>query len=189
MHQLAERFTNKLIEWEIIKSEDKDLYTYGFWQGTIFIGNLLSVVVVGLLFRMLWQALVFTTAYGLLRIVAGGYHARTQRNCYIFSIAMIIVVLSFLSYVPWIPWIFLPLVGLASLFIFILAPVEDANKPLDGLEKQVYKKRSRIILSFLLLLTGIFLFLGLDSLTYCLSISLICVGFMVVLGQLVHTRK
>ncbi len=121
MHQLAERFTNKLIEWEIIKSEDKDLYTYGFWQGTIFIGNLLSVVVVGLLFGMLWQALVFTAAYGLLRIVAGGYHARTQRNCYIFSIAMIIVVLSFFIVCSMDPLdFFYPLLAFASLFIFIL---------------------------------------------------------------------
>lgn len=90
MQHLANIFTNKLIKYQIIKVEDKELYVYGFWQGGIFIVNLVTVIIIGLLFNMLWQSLVFMVAYGLLRPMAGGYHARTQYNCYILSIILIV---------------------------------------------------------------------------------------------------
>ena len=184
MQKLAKIFTNKLIQWEIIKNEDYDLYHYGFWQGGIFVLNMLTVVIVGLLFQMLWQAIVFTIAYGLLRTSAGGYHARTQGSCYIFSIAMIIIVLSILKYLHWNPVIYLSFVLLASIFIFLLAPVEDSNKPLDAIEQRVYQKRSRVILVFLLLITFLFAFIGKTDIAHCLSISIIAVAIMVVLGKI-----
>ncbi len=84
MKHFANLLTNKLVVWNIIKSEDRELYAYGFWQGTILIINFITVVIIGLLCHMLWQSLIFMLAYGVLRPVAGGYHARTQRNCYIF---------------------------------------------------------------------------------------------------------
>lgn len=184
MQKIAKFFTNKLIQWEIIKNEDYDLYHYGFWQGGIFVLNMLTVVIVGLLFQMLWQTIVFTIAYGLLRTSAGGYHARTQGSCHIFSIAMIIIVLSILKYLHWNPAIYLPLAILASVFIFILAPVEDSNKPLDALEQHVYQKRSRIILILLLLITLVFLAIGKSDIAHCLSISIIAVAIMLVLGKI-----
>lgn len=33
MEHLASRFTDKLVQWNIVKSEDRELYVYGFWQG------------------------------------------------------------------------------------------------------------------------------------------------------------
>jgi len=127
---------------------------------------------------------VFTIAYGLLRTSAGGYHARTQGSCYIFSIAMIIIVLSALKYLQWNPVIYLSLVLLSSIFIFLLAPVEDSNKPLDALEHRVYKKRSRIILIFLLLITLLFVFFGKTDIAHCLSISIIALAMMLILGKI-----
>lgn len=35
---------------------------------------------------------------------------------------------------------------IASTIIFILAPVDSVNKPLDNLERIVYRKKSRVVL-------------------------------------------
>ncbi|MDD4730222.1 MAG: accessory gene regulator B family protein [Dysgonamonadaceae bacterium] len=86
MERLANALTNKLVKLNIVKIEDKELYVYGFWQGSILIINFLTIIVIGLLFKMLWQSLVFIISYSFLRPVAGGYHARKQKSCYILSI-------------------------------------------------------------------------------------------------------
>ena len=184
MRNLAETFTNKLIQLDIIKSEDKEIYYYGFWQGSIFVLNVLTVIIVGWLFHMLWQALLFTIAYGLIRTVAGGYHARTQVNCYIFSVVMIVSVLSILKYTPWNPIIYLIFVSIASICIFLFAPVEDANKPLDALEKKIYQKRARIFLALIFFFTLLFTLTVHKEIAHCLSLSIISVSFMLILGKL-----
>jgi accessory gene regulator B len=97
---------------------------------------------------------------------------------------MIIIVLSALKYLQWNPVIYLSFVLLASIFIFLLAPVEDSNKPLDAIEQRVYQKRSRVILVFLLLITFLFAFIGKTDIAHCLSISIIAVAIMVVLGKI-----
>lgn len=184
MEYLANMLTNKLVKMQIVKDEDKELYAYGFWQGAIFLFNLATVVIVGLLFHMLWQSLVFMVAYGLLRPVAGGYHAKTQRNCYILSIVLIITVLCAIKWLPWNTWASLIILLISTSFVFLLAPVEDQNKPLDELEQLVYKKRSRIITILLLFLAVLFIGAGQSQITNCITISIFASAIMLILGKI-----
>lgn len=90
---LASRLADKLVVWQIIRNEDKELYSYGFWQGTVLLYNLITVIVIGLLFGMIRESIIFTITYGMIRPYAGGYHARTQLKCYLISVGMMIAVL------------------------------------------------------------------------------------------------
>lgn len=184
MKHFANLLTNKLVVWNIIKSEDRELYAYGFWQGTILIVNFITVFIIGWLCNMLWQSLIFMLAYGVLRPVAGGYHARTQRNCYIFSILLLLAVLALLHWFPWdaIRGIFIALV--ATCIVFLLAPIEDENKPLDKIEQLVYKRRSRCISLLLLCITIILMMIGKPETAYCIAVAIMALAGMLVLGKL-----
>ena len=57
---LASRLADKLVVWQIIRNEDKELYSYGFWQGTVLLYNLITVIVIGLLFGMIRESIIFT---------------------------------------------------------------------------------------------------------------------------------
>ncbi len=184
MEHLANILTDKLVKWQIVKDEDKELYTYGFWQGAIFIFNFATVVIVGLLFHMIWHSLVFMASYGLLRPVAGGYHARTQRSCYILSIVLIIAVLCVLKWLPWNTLVFLIMLLVSTCLVFLLAPVEDQNKTLDELEQRVYKKRSRIIVIFLLILAVLFMGIRQVQIANCIAISIFASAIMLILGKI-----
>lgn len=184
MERLANAITDKLIEWDIINSEDRELYAYGFWQGSIYILNYASVFFIGLLFGMLWQSLVFIVSYGLIRPVSGGYHARTQRNCYLFSILLILVVLSILKWFQWNGIVCFLILLLSGAVIFILAPVEDENKPLDEKEQMVYRHRSRIVLFFLSAFTLSFLVTGIIQVANNIAISLLASAIMLILGEI-----
>lgn len=189
MEHLANVLTDKLIEGKIIKSEDRELYVYGFWQGGIYIFNLASVAVVGLLFNMLPQCFIFIVSYGLLRPVAGGYHARLQRNCYLFSIILMIAVLCALRWLPWSNMVCLVMLLFSGTVIFILAPVEDENKPLDEQEQMVYKQRTHIILFLLSAIILFFLLIGKIQIASNITISVFASAIMLILGKIKNVMR
>jgi len=183
MFNITEKITERLCQLQIVKDEDKELYAYGFWQGAILIINLITVLIIGLLFEMLWQTMVFTVAYMMLRMVAGGYHASSQRNCYFLSIILFISALCMIRWVTWSLYLCLIITVLSSITIFFLAPVEDRNKPLDDLELQVYKKRSRIVLCLLLFLALTFLISGKLTILSCITVSFFASAIMLIVGK------
>ena len=184
MNTIACKLTGKLVQMRIIKEEDWDIYLYGIRQGIVLLYNTVVVLAVSLLFQMVLQSLVFTVAYGLLRTTAGGYHARTQRNCNILSVILIITVLSILKWVPWSTSACIALSVLSGIIVFCLAPVEDENKPLDAKEKTVYKKRVRVVLCAIMAVFVAFLIIGSITITSCIALSVFFAAFMLVMGSI-----
>ena len=140
---LSERITEWLLANEAIPREDKEIYRYGIQQGMIALVNLGTTMIIGMVFGKLLESLLFMTAYIPLRSFAGGYHAKTAVRCYFFSIVMISAVLWGMRYVTYSSLIFGWLTAISGSVIWFLVPVEDRNKPLDDVEKVVYRKRAR----------------------------------------------
>lgn len=184
MKHLANLLTNKLVDLNIVKPEDRELYVYGFWQGAILIFNFITVIFIGWLCHMLWQSCIFMLSYGILRPVAGGYHARTQHNCYIFSVILLLVALGLLYWIPWSPVGGISVAIAATGIVFLLAPVEDENKPLDEIEQIVYKRRSRWISFSLLVIVIILTLIGIIEIACCVSVAIMALAVMLFLGKL-----
>lgn len=142
---ISARITQKFEANQTIKSEDRDVYQYGVQQGLTILLNLATTVAIGFICGMLWQSVLFTAACIPLRSFAGGYHAKTPNRCYVFSIFMITAALLVMRYVPVTNHICGIIILISGLFLVLLAPVADNNKPLDRLERQVYRKRALLI--------------------------------------------
>ena len=184
LKEFSNKITKKLVDINVIEEADSELYEYGFWQGGVLIFNFLTVVLLGILFNMLLESIIFLIFYGVLRTIAGGYHARTQNTCYILSIILMIVVLIMLKTFPWNIILCCILTVLSISVIFILAPVQDENKLLDEIEKKFFKKLSRIIsLLYGFIIFLLFLF-NKNELAYCVVISLFTLTIMLVLGKI-----
>ena len=184
LKRLSNKITKKLVDINVIEEADSELYEYGFWQGGVLFFNFLTVVLLGILFNMLLESIIFLIFYGVLRTIAGGYHARTQHVCYILSVLLMIVVLTILKTFPWNIILCCVLTVLSILVIFILAPVQDENKLLDETEKRFFKKLSRIIsLLYGFIIFLLFLF-NKNELAYCVVISLFTLTIMLVLGKI-----
>lgn len=139
---LAEKFVKK----HTIHSEEKEVYRFGIQQGLTIALNLLTTLVIGLVFQMVLESFLFLAVYIPLRSFAGGAHAKTANRCYIYSSVMIIAVLLVIKFFPLRNFICDCLSLISGFGIFLLAPVETEHKKLDDLEKQVYRKRTRVIL-------------------------------------------
>ena len=189
LKELSNKITKKLVDINIIEEADSELYEYGFWQGGVLFFNFLTVVLLGIIFNVLLESIIFLIFYGLLRTIAGGYHARTQHACYILSIILIIVVLTILKTFPSNTILCCILTILSISVIFILAPVQDENKLLDETEKRLFKKLSRVIsLIYGLIIFLLFLF-NKNDLAYCVVISLFTLTIMLILGKIRNKLK
>ena len=183
MIKIIDRYTEKLIANKIIIPEDKELYTYGFHQGMIIIANIATTILVGFIFGMVWQSIVFMLAYISLRSYAGGFHAKTQVRCNVYSVLLISAVLLLVKFIPWTSYAAIGLLLFSYLIIFILAPVEDSNKPLDKEEAKVYKRRTRLILGIETLIILLLMVFALHQIIVVISVSMFALACMLVIGK------
>lgn len=143
----SEAVTRKLQENNTIDEEQYEICRYGLQQGFTVILNVVTTLIIGMIMRGLLYAVVFTILYIPLRSNAGGYHAKTAIRCYLYSILLMIAVLLAIKYLPIPSFICIIIFAISITVICILAPIEDANKPLDEIEVKVYHKRTLIILA------------------------------------------
>ena len=160
INKLSSLISSKFVEHNIISKSVKDVYMYGI---EITISSIIGFVItclIGLLFRMLMQTMLFYVIFILLRSMTGGYHAKTYLKCnFIYSIiTLFIVTFSKAAYEMQISFGILTLLFLPSIAIFIwIAPVENVNKPIKA-EKRVYWKSISIVTSVLLYLLSLLLY-------------------------------
>lgn len=172
------------MELEIIQGDESALYRYGLVQGFFMVMNLITIVVIGLVAGMLWQSLLFMVVYLPLRSFAGGYHARSQFLCYLYSAILIASVLMIIRFFPWTPWITFGVALLSSGVIFILSPVEDRNKPLDPIEVKTYGERTKGLLILNCVLFLLAFTLRRNAVAVVMAVSLLALSMMLILGRM-----
>jgi len=185
MSNLSSHMASKMIACGAINQEDRETYQYGIYVLLTSMIHIITVLFIGALFRMVLEGIVYYGSYAVLRKFAGGYHASTSIRCYLLSLivvagAMFAVGHTGNSYILLISSILLPL---AAGIIFVLSPVENLNKPLEGSEAKHYKKTARIILTIELILAVSFLSLGFNRIIFIISLSLTTLAIMLLAGK------
>ena len=142
----SESLTNSLVRNGIIPGENAPLYQYGFEQGAFQLLNWIIMFSIFWAFGMLWEGILFMLSYRMLRVNAGGAHAKTRLRCAIYSTLLVIAGLLVIRYLPFTPQMESVLLVCSGCVIHALAPVEDENKPLDFTEIAHFGKKTRIIL-------------------------------------------
>lgn len=147
--------------------------------------NLVTEIIIGCLFSMLLETIIFLIAFSFLRSYAGGFHASSSSKCYVFSSTTMVVALLIIKYVDnfFANCIFV-LLGTSLCLIF--APVESKNKSLDIIEKSVYRKRTVLTLALILIVLVLAFFLHIDMLFKTLSVVLLVEGIMIFLGKILN---
>lgn len=181
---VSNKLASLLIEYGIIKSDDRDLYVYGIHQACLFILNIATTIVVGLVLGMLWESIIFSLAYIPIRTYAGGYHSKTQLRCYFLSVMITVASLLAIKLIPWNGFICAVIILYTGIVVISLAPVEDSNKPLDEQEKAVYRKRTNIILGVLVGIALLCWFIRVSFISISITVALFVLSIMLVLGKI-----
>ena len=181
-NRISQKLSDQFEQQGIISSDEKELYRYGLRQGFTILLNILSVALIGWMLDALVECCIYLIAYTVLRIFAGGYHARTPIRCYLFFITMVTACLLVIKYLPLTDLICCVLFSIGIVCVFLLAPVEDKNKPLDEIERQVYRKRTYIVLFVELLVFSISMTNHLLMLCLPISCAVASIAILMIAG-------
>ena len=106
LERLSCKIGDDLVQSNIVKEEDAEIYIYGINQILTSVFNVSSALIIGLILGTFFETVVFMAAYIPLRIFAGGYHAKTSLRCYIFSVIMLVIVSLDIKYLPLAEWVY-----------------------------------------------------------------------------------
>ena len=88
MDSVSEKCIEFFVDNDIIKNEDKELYQYALSITISAVIHILTVIVLGITFSLVVESIIFYTCFIAIRKFAGGYHAKTARGCYFFSVLL-----------------------------------------------------------------------------------------------------
>lgn len=147
---LSKRWVGSAVRKEIIKADDAEDYTYGLNTFLTTLANVLSALAIGLLTHMLVEIAVFIIVYKCIRKYVGGSHAKNAARCYISSCIIYAAVLAAIRYWPFSETVTVMMTVVSAAVMYVTAPVEAEKKPLDDIERKVFKRRSVIVVSIFL---------------------------------------
>lgn len=153
LERVVSFITDKMVQVQVVEEGEKELYQYGIRNGIMMAMNLLIVLILGVCYGCCIEMLAFVATYSVLRSYAGGLHMPTHRSCFLFSIPIYILSAWAISNLHFSFFPLFAILACAACILYIAAPVEASNKPLDSVEQKVYGKIIKILTTTLSVLS------------------------------------
>lgn len=170
-------------------SKNIEVYTYGV---EIIISSLIGVsiiILIGICFFSLLDAVLFLAPFIVIRSFCGGYHASTYLKCEICSSAVFVFV-SILSKNLFFPKEQLLIILLLCLIVLgCISPVENEHKPIKKEDK--FKMRFvSVFLFFFFIICTMIIGVWVKHAFYQLAYTLISITVLALIGHgIINTRK
>lgn len=185
LKSIAEEITVALASNDIIKTEEMEAYTYGLELLIPKVILYAVILVISLITNTFLASVSFVVLLMFLRRYTGGFHCKTAETCLLFSLLIYLLALLGYEFVQYIPNIACGISSFVSaVIVFVFAPVEDVNRPLDKSEKVQYRQKAMIALSVILSLEMIALFFRFDTISYLSACSLTVNAVLILLSQI-----
>lgn len=181
---VANNITNYLICKKVIKDDDREIYQYGFGQVFSSLLNIATMLLLGIILGKIYQSLVLILSFMAIRSYSGGYHANTPLHCYLLTVMSISSALSIMKFITIDRFICLGLLVLSSLIIITLSPIGTANKPLDEIEKIIYRKKTIIVWSVETCVAIVFIILDITEIHIAITLAQVIISIALIFGNL-----
>ncbi len=175
---MEQRIISFLLNHYIIDYNEKEIYEYGLKKLKGILLNVVLTVVAGIVLGLGIESIIFLISYASLRRYAGGYHAPSERSCMLLSMLLVITVLLSVKYISVNYKSLICIAVISSIAIYIKAPVESRNKPLNEKERRIYRIKTRVILCIELIIAGIIGVCSYMDTTKCMVFSLASVALL-----------
>lgn len=181
---VANNITNYLICKKVIKDDDREIYQYGFEQVLSSLLNIATMLLLGIILGKIYQSLVLILSFMALRSYSGGYHANTPLQCYLLTVMSISAALSIMKFITIDRFICLGLLVLSSVVILLLSPIGSKNKPLDEIEKIIYRKKTIIVWSVETCVAIVFIILDITEIHIAITLAQVIISIALIFGNL-----
>lgn len=176
---MSETIVQIMIDRNIIQSKDRELYIFCFKFITEYLLFILVSEIIGVMFQLALPTAVFLITFIAMRSFGGGFHARSELLCMIYSFSTVILycIISTLLLYIWSDILFfcINVVYLLSSVLYVfLSPVDPPNKKISQ-EKYVYYKTRSVFVCIIITIIYFVLVLSEQHLLY----SSIAIGSIV----------
>lgn len=170
--------------------DERELYIYGLFMFFSHFIYLVLVFIFGCILKCVFESIFFYLAFYQLRRYAGGYHAKTELRCEIFSLILILVSLTLIKVLQYYNLHILLFFGLISaIAIFFMAPLDTPEKPLSKKEFTFFRKKTRVNLIIILLIALVSYWLGKFVLFLPCCVGIISESFLIIAGKIKKARS
>ena len=191
---MIQKIVNVLVikqsQHQAMTDEDEKIYRYGYILLCEVILNLIIALVIGIVYSKFNITMFFLGMYIPLRSFCGGWHADKIWKCTVISNAILLLqvyglerLLSHLSIV-----VMLLIFLLNMICIYFVAPVETEMKKISQEEKQIYKRRIKLIFTLHLIIMLIITLGNIDELIFSLMFVYIIQNIMLLLEIVKHKK-
>lgn len=187
---IASKVARRLCNAQIIDANESELYRYGFFVLFSHIFFLVVTFSFSIVSSVVWESILFYILFTLLRSYAGGVHARTEKTCTILTaLTMVVCVIAIRLFEAFsMEALALFLLAAGVVFVFVLSPLDSAEKPLEPDERKHYKKITEVI-TILYVLTALFAcHTKYRGILFSVSLSVFLEGVLLIIGKLLSVR-
>ncbi|HCW52998.1 MAG TPA: accessory regulator AgrB [Clostridium sp.] len=157
---ICDNITNYLAKELNLNKEKSEVIKYGMFSISQMVINIISIIIFGIIFNVVTEALIISFAISILRKSSGGVHASSPEKCLIigtgFSIFIALILKRININFTYTCFLIIIIFLWAYYFIYKLAPVDSENKPIKSMKKKLRLKKSSITILSIYLLIIIF---------------------------------
>lgn len=176
-------------DYRLNSNDYQEIIQYGTKRLRIIIVELLVVFLLGGIFNILLQSIVYMSILFLLRRYAGGFHTDTEITCYIFSffivlLSLLIIRCNCIDLVS-----SLVIHSICFVIIIVLSPIDNKNKPLSKDEYNEYRNITRLLSAVIFSVSLLLYFLNKSFLLAPILIAYVNIALLLILGFIKNTRQ
>lgn len=191
IQKIVDVLINKQSQNHIITAEDEKIYGYGYILLCEVALNLVIALVIGMIYSKTPIIMFFLGMYIPLRSYCGGWHADKIWKCTVISNAILLLqvyglenLLSHLSI-----RVMLLIFSLNIICIFFMAPVETEMKKISQEEKQIYRKRIKLIFAIHLIIMLIITLGKVNEFIFSMMFVYVIQNIMLLLEVVKHRKR
>lgn len=175
-----------LYQKKVISKDYIDICAYGYEVFFFNLFNALLILLFGILLDKLLYSIVFFLIFAVLRQYCGGFHAKSTIVCtiaYLLSYLFVIIISTTKAIIEMYTFPFCIIFNLTFIImIFLYAPIENINKPLESHEKIRNKKKSLLLSAVASILSCITFFIDIH-----MSAIIILTFFVIMIMMFIGT--
>ncbi len=162
LEKLAKSTARFFVLQNTIESEHEEIYAYGMEILLSTIANGLIALLIAIITNTFIPSLLFLAVFVIMRKSAGGYHAKTHGGC---MAILICVQIGFIGLIHCFNYDFIIVYSISAMVIsiisvFLCAPVEHPNKPINDEDKLRLRRKSIIYILLISIINLLCLVLG-----------------------------
>jgi len=182
---MTEKVLRKMLENEIIKEEDYEIYQYGIKNGVIILINFSTILLIGLMTSKLFQLLLFNLVFMTIRSYSGGFHSDSKGMCYLLSsMLQLMPVMAEELFVKCDVKNIIVFMALVVCIIICLCPMNSKNRKLDEKEKAHYGKKAKKMTLIWTIIFGLLYLKKEMVLCNAIFVGISMVAFSMVVGKI-----